>query len=36
MDFSGLLDAIKVKDKDKNIKGEVEGGIGVAGVRPPY
>jgi len=34
MDFSGLLDAIEVEDE--NDEGEVEGGVGVAGVRPPY
>lgn len=34
MDFSGLLDAIEVEDE--NDEGEAEGGVGVAGVRPPY
>ena len=36
MDFSGLLDAIEVGDEDENDEGEVERGVGVAGIRPPY
>lgn len=36
MDFSGLLDAIEVGDEDENDEGEVERGVGVVGVRPPY